>query len=345
MGMQPGSDGALRPQPGFLTAKIPNCEELLRPGMPECIVVEEYSPLLDSSDMGPSDWVKIANTIESGYEEFSGFVVIHGTDTMAYTASALSFMFSNLAKPVVFVGSMLPFGEVHSDARRNLACAILVASTGLSEVAIFFNDRLLRANRATKVDSAGLGAFDSPNVTPMAMMGTELVFAQHADMEPVRPFPAASFHVDTQLETGIVVIRLVPGFVDLEPFAGGTNVKGIVLQLYGTGNAPGRKTSFVNWVKKLVEKGVILVACSQCLRGRVELGEYAVGKQLEEAGVVSAMDMTTEAAVTKLAHLLPKNLSPIDLKIAFQTSLRGELTETPSNFIRRRNSPEREERR
>jgi L-asparaginase len=333
MGMQPGADGALRPKKGFLTSMIPTCEELLRPGMPE-VVVEEYEPLLDSSDMGPEDWVKIARTIETNYYDFSGFVVIHGTDTMAYTASALSFMFSNLAKPVVMVGAMLPFGEVHSDARRNLACSILIAGTCgdiLPEVCIFFNDRLVRGNRATKIDSQAIGAFDSPNMAPLAIMGTEMVLNKPV----ILPSPKGRFSLTTDLETKVLVIRLVPGFANLEAIVS-SDVKAVVLLLYGTGNAPARRTGFINWVKQLLEKNVTVVACSQCLKGTVELEDYAVGKQLADAGVLSAMDMTCEAAVTKIAFLLAKSLPMNELREAFHTSLRGELTSRgdKSNLIK-----------
>lgn len=338
MGMQPGADGSLRPKQGFLTAMIPQCEELLRPGMP-AVTVEEYSPLLDSSDMGPEDWIKIAKTVEGNYFDYNGFVIIHGTDTMAYTASALSFMFSGLGKPVVLVGSMLPFGEVHSDARRNLACSILIAGRCgevLPEVCIFFNDRLLRGNRATKVDSAAMAAFDSPNMPPLAMMGSDMVLSENLIMAP----PKGRFSLISQLETKILVIRLVPGFVDLDALIS-SDVRAIVLQLYGTGNAPARRSGFINWVKRLVERDVVVIACSQCLRGRVELDEYAVGKQLNDAGVVSALDMTCEAAVTKMAYLLPMNLNKAELLEAFQTPLRGEITlrNDRSNFIKQLSSP------
>lgn len=333
MGMQPGDDGSLRPKTGFLTRMIPQMEELARPGMPEC-TVEEYEPLLDSSDMGPEDWIKIAKTIDTHYYDYDGFVVIHGTDTMAYTASALSFIFSNLGKPVILVGSMLPFGEVHSDARRNLACSILIAGTCglfLPEVCIFFNDRLLRGNRSTKVSSVAIAAFDSPNIPPLAYMGTDMTVNDGI----ILPTPKGRFGVGLDLETRIMVVRLIPGFVDLEAILS-SDVKGVVLLLYGTGNAPARRTAFINWVKALIAKGVVVVACSQCLRGTVELEEYAVGKQLHEAGVVSAMDMTCEAAVTKMAYLLPMRLPSDEFRNAFQTPLRGELStkKEHSNFIK-----------
>lgn len=340
MGMQPSDDGSLRPRAGFLTSKIPQCEELVRPGMPVCEVIE-FSPLLDSSDMGPSDWIKIAEIIETNFLKFDGFVVIHGTDTMAYTGSALSFMFPpTLSKPIVLVGSMLPFGEVHSDARRNLACAILIASRrDFPEVVIFFNDRLLRGNRSTKIDSQSIGAFDSPNCPPIAMMGTELAIRKdHSSWRRNCEFTSQTDNtivVEKKLETRIIVIRLVPGFTDLESLVDPNAIRGIVLQLYGTGNAPCRKTSFITWVKKLIHQGIFVVACSQCLHGRVILEEYAVGKQLHDAGVVSALDMTTEATVAKMAHLLGQYSDDLPLvRKLFQTSLRGELSEECNNLSR-----------
>ena len=325
MGMRPDEDGALKPKPGFLTAKIPQCEELLQSNMPS-IVVEEFDPLLDSSDMGPEDWIKIAEKIGNAYLDYDGFVVIHGTDTMAYTASALSFMFTNLSKPVVLVGSMLPFGYVNSDARRNCIAAIQTAgccSDMLPEVCIFFNDRLFRGNRTTKVNSMSFSAFESPNMSPLMTMGTSPVF----NNQIILPIPKGRFALNTVLETKIVAVHLVPGFADIEPFVN-SNVKGVVLILYGTGNAPSRRTPFVNWVKQMIDNGIMVVACSQCLQGRVEFDQYAVGKRLQDAGVISAVDMTVEAAVTKMAYLLPIGLPPLELKIAFQTSLRGELSET-----------------
>jgi len=286
--------------------------------------------------MGPDDWVEIAATIHKHYYDYDGFVCIHGTDTMAYTASALSFMFVNLGKPVILVGSMLPFGEVHSDARRNLSVSVMIAgscSQCLPEVCIFFNDRLMRGNRCSKIDSASIAAFESQNFPPLAVIGTSLSINESL----VLPSPKGRFSLHSSLETRIVVLRLVPGFLDLDALVG-SEIRGVVLMLYGTGNAPAKKSAFVSWVKRMTDNGKMVVACSQCQRGRVVLEAYSVGKALHDAGVISALDMTCEAAVTKMAYLLSLHLSPRDLRVAFQASLRGELTDAvdAASLLRRK---------
>jgi L-asparaginase len=201
----------------------------------------------------------------------------------------------------------------------------------LPEVCVFFNDRLIRGNRSTKVDSIAIGAFDSPNFAPLAKMGTDLTINEQI----ILPIPKGRFGINTDLETRIMVIKLVPGFVDFDIITN-SDIRGIVLLLYGTGNAPARKAGFIKWIRALIERDIIVVACSQCLRGTVVLEDYAVGKQLHDAGVISAVDMTCEAAVTKMAYLLPMNLSKDKLGSTFQTSLRGELSakHEHSDFIK-----------
>ncbi|KAF4673842.1 hypothetical protein FOL46_006395 [Perkinsus olseni] len=245
VGMQPGPDGALRPVKGFLNKKISGLEELKKTGMPSLTVIE-FDELIDSSDVTPNCWKKMAKAIEDNYYDYDGFVVIHGTDTMAYSASALSFMLANLGKPVVFTGSILPFGEPHSDARRNLIISILLAGLcSIPEVCIFLNERLLRGCRSVKVDSGSIAAFDSPNYPPLATLGVDIHFNEHLLLPP----PKGRFHTHTQMESAILVVRLVPGFADLETLADSA-VRGVVLLLYGTGNAPARKKNFVSWLER-----------------------------------------------------------------------------------------------
>ncbi|KAF4673469.1 hypothetical protein FOL47_010521 [Perkinsus chesapeaki] len=326
VGMQPGPDGSLRPVPGFLTEKISKLEELKRPGMPDCTVIE-WEELIDSSDVTPEHWAKMAKCIEENYYDYDGFVIVHGTDTMAYTAAALSFMMANLAKTVVLTGSILPFGEPHSDARRNIIVSTLIAGVcNIPEVCVFFNTSLLRGCRSVKVDSGSIAAFESPNFPPLATLGVGIHFNDHLLM----PAPKGRFHVHTNMENSILVVRMVPGFADLETLKDSA-VKGVVLSLYGTGNAPAKQQNFINWLQRFHERGIAVVAASQCLKGHVELNAYAVGARLLSVGVISAGDMTVEATVTKLSYLLGRGLSLKQISRAFEMSLRGEVTESNGN--------------
>ena len=319
--MKPGPDGSLRPVRGFLSDQLSRMDEVCKPDMPKFTVLE-FDEIVDSSDVTSADWTLMCNLIQENYADYDGFVIIHGTDTMAYSASALSFMLENLAKPVIFVGAQLPFGEVHSDARRNIAVAILLAGRCcIPEVCIFFNDKLYRGNRAVKIDNASVAAFDSPNFPPLGTLGTQIQLSESL----VLPKPSGKLILHTQMDNHILVLRLVPGFVDLDAI-GHSGVRGVVLLLYGTGNAPGRRRSLVDWVKKMISMDVVVVIVSQCLRGRVDLLKYAVGRQLYDAGVISGGDMTCEAAVAKLSHLLGRNCSKEVIKITMEMNLRGELT-------------------
>jgi L-asparaginase len=324
IGMQPDAQGSLRPVRGFLNAQLAHMEELQKAEMPS-FDVSEFDEIVDSSDVTAEDWKLMCEKIQTNYHEYDGFVIIHGTDTMAYSASALSFMLENLAKPVVFVGAQLPFGEVHSDARRNVGVAILIAGRcDLPEVCIFFNDRLFRGNRAVKIDSVGVAAFDSPNCPALATLGTEVAVNDRLLLGQ----PKGKFAIHTSMDNHILVLRLVPGFIDLDGLSH-SGVRGVVLLLYGTGNAPARRQGLLQWVRKMIESGVHVVVVSQCLKGRVELHKYAVGRQLAECGVISGADMTCEAAVAKLSYLLGRELSHEQVKVAMEQNLRGELTENP----------------
>lgn len=344
MAMKSNEDGMLEPVAGYLADRMRSMPEIRDAKMPAYEVVE-YSQLLDSADMCPSDWSTIAKDLGDAHDQYDGFVVILGTDTMAYCASALSFMLENLAKPVVLTGSMIPFAKAYSDARRNLVMSLIFAG-GLfetensrrptpPEVCIFFHDRLLRGCRAVKVDALGLAAFDSPNFPPLATVGVCVNDNFHSlpavgkKNGPIVPM--------LRMETRIVTIKLVPGFDDsalTACFRHTPNLKAVVVECYGCGTAPSRRESMVGAFRVAKERNVVVVATTQCRRGGVVMDHYAVGIALLEAGVVSAGDMTTEAAATKLAFLFGKFPDqPEKVRQLFTVSIRGEMSQ-PHDYTR-----------
>lgn len=332
IGMMPKADGSLGPEPGALAPRMMKLEELESSRMPLCYY-KEFDPVIDSADMCPDDWNTIARAVHDAYYDYDGFVIIHGTDTLAYTASALSFMLEQLAKPVVLTGSQLPLFEPLSDARQNLLSAIAFAGfADVCEVCIYFHDRLLRGNRASKVDSDSLAAFKSPRYPNLADMGVEINLFRNQLRRP----PTGRFRMHSITVTDIMVVWVIPGFSDsfLEPMVGASKspVRGMVLLLYGCGNAPAKKITFLNHIRKLTDQGVIIAACSQCQVGSVALDKYAVGKAFADAGVLSAADMTVEATVTKMAYLLSKDLSSLDTRRAMLQDLRGEMTTNQDTF-------------
>jgi len=271
----------------------------------------------------------VAEDIAENYYHFDGFVVLMGTDTMAFAASALTFMFQNLGKPVVFTGSQIPLREPYNDARKNLIMAVIFASSDtVSEVTIFFHDRLLRACRATKVNTSKLLAFDSPNLDPLAEIGINIEERQHL----LQPPPRGAFRIRTEMDSRLITLRLVPGFDDaciihMIRAARETHLKGLILQLYGTGNMPSLKDDLVHALTDATKAGVCVVVTTQCHTGSVMLGHYATGMALKEAGVVSAGDMTLEATTAKLAYLLGRQDLTIDeVRDLMGVDLRGELT-------------------
>jgi len=328
--MAPNPSGALEPVPGAFTDFMKSLLELASDNMPN-VVVHEYTPLLDSSYMGPPDWAVLANDIKDNYLHYDAFVVLSGTDTMAYTASALSFMLENLGKPVVFTGSQVPIAEPHSDARQNLIMALIFAAreVPICEVTIFFHDRLIRACRATKVNTNDLHAFDSPNIEPLATTGVTIKENDHLVLRPAR----GVLKVHTKMDTRLLTIRLVPGFDDqilqhlIKAGAESGSLRALVLQLYGTGNAPAAKRQFIDILKEATGLGIMVVASTQCHAGSVMMGHYATGKALQDAGVVPSNDMTLEATSTKLAYLLGRgDLDRDQIAELMTVSIRGEVT-------------------
>jgi L-asparaginase len=331
MGMKPSEDGSLAPVPGYLTEEVRKTPELFRPEMPY-FDIKEYSPLLDSSCMGPADWARMATDIEENYFSYDGFVVIMGTDTMAYAASAMSFMLENLGKTVVFTGSQIPFVEIYNDARRNLVVALMMAMQDdfFPEVCICFNDTLFRGNRTIKSNSVGLEAYESPNFPPIAQLGVRTTMRKDLAL----PHPKGPFRVHKNLDTHMIVIKMVPGFDDscivaLAEHA--TTLKAIILELYGAGNGPsGHMNSFYAALKLAREKGILVVAVSQCLKGGVSLDTYSMGVEMKNAGVVSGGDMTTAAISTKIAYLFGRGASNEVVEELLTVNMRGEVTSAPT---------------
>ncbi|KPP63065.1 60 kDa lysophospholipase-like [Scleropages formosus] len=266
--------------------------------------VLEYSPLLDSCNMTTDDWASIAKDLEKHYEKYDGFVILHGTDTMAYTASALSFMCENLGKPVILTGSQVPIYEMRNDGRDNLLGALLIAGQFvIPEVCLYFHHKLYRGNRVTKVDSGSFNAFTSPNLPPLANAEVDIKI----NWDTVwRANTTAKFLVHTHMNRNVGLLRLFPGITAdtvrafLQP-----PMEGIVLETYGSGNAPNNRIDLLEEFHKATGRGVIIVNCTQCLRGSVTTS-YATGKALIDVGLVPGCDMTPEAALSKLSYILAK---------------------------------------
>ncbi len=300
-------------------AKIP---ALKHPDMPE-YTIKEYNPLLDSSNMTVQEWNLIATDIAQEYTHYDGFIVFHGTDTMAYTASALSFMLENLAKPVIVTGSQIPLSEVRNDAIDNVITSLwLCAHQPLHEVCIYFNQRLLRGNRSQKISAQQFNAFDSPNFPHLASIGINIELESSLLLKK----SSKEFKLQTITPSFIANFRLFPGFAsDVLAYILDQPLKGLILETYGAGNAQNNDPRFLSLLKAASDKGVVIINCSQCQQGRVEMGQYATGNALQQAGLISGHDMTPEAAHCKLLYLLSKNLSIPEVKKLMETNLCGEL--------------------
>ncbi|TFW03504.1 type I asparaginase [Oxalobacteraceae bacterium OM1] len=324
-----GTIGMAQTAQGY--APMPDFDRVLagllsRPGdeLPR-YTLHAYVRPIDSSNATPQDWQTIARDIAARYADYDGFVVLHGTDTMTYTASALSFMLQGLRKPVILTGSQVPLSLARSDAAQNLVTALqLAASDAIHEVAICFGQRLLRGNRATKISTERFDAFDTPNHPALATIGIHA----RLDHNALLPRPAVeAFELPDYPEAAVLPVRFAPGLplryvqsiLDLQPEA-------VILQCYGAGNLPDRDPALLRMLGEASARGTVVVACSQAQQGRVSIGAYAVGSGMAAAGIVGAGDMTFEAIYTKLHHLLARGLAPDAVRGALARDLAGEIS-------------------
>lgn len=311
------------PRAGFLEKKLNETEDFHSDKLPEWDIVE-MSPLLDSSNMTVHEWNRIAEEIEKRYDDYCGFVVLHGTDTMAYTASALSFMLENLNKPVILTGSQIPLCEIRSDGRDNLTEALIIASDGKArEVCLYFGGKLLRGNRATKYSADGLEAFKSPNCLYLAEAGINIKYSDAL----LRKSCEGEFHVHKLQPVPIGVIKIFPGiqFDLFEPIMT-DKLRGIVIETFGAGNVPGGENQLLPIIKKAIAAGTVITVCTQCPNGKVTLGAYETSMMLKDAGAVCGYDLTTEAAVAKLYYLFSRGYDNSQIKTLMETDICGELS-------------------
>ncbi|MCF2873778.1 MULTISPECIES: asparaginase [unclassified Tenacibaculum] len=308
-----------------ISNKIPELQQL------HCdISTISFEEPIDSSNMNVNYYINIAEIISDNYDKFDGFVVLTGSDTMSYTSSAISFMFENLQKPVIFTGSQLPIGDLRTDAKENLITSIQVASTFennmpvIQEVGLYFEYKLYRANRTTKINAEQFEAFASMNYPPLAESGVHLNFNYPLLLKPNKKEEKLVFR--KKLDNNVAILKLFPGITEsvVSSFIDIPNLKGIILETYGSGNAPTEKW-FVNLLEKAVDKGIYIVNVTQCAGGSIIMGHYETSSELKRIGIVDGKDITTETAVAKMMYLLGEKLSKDEFKHYFETSLRGEI--------------------
>ena len=313
-----------------------NFKKLIK-GIPELKLLDcnietvSFENPIDSSNMQITDWQKIAVMIEENYTNFDGFVILHGSDTMSYSASALSFMFENLNKPIVFTGSQLPIGDLRTDAKENLITAIQIASLQdkgkpvIQEVSLYFEYKLYRGNRTTKISAEHFNAFTSPNFPELVESGVHLK-VNNAIL--LKQKTTKQLKVNTNFDDNVFILKLFPGINKniLHAILHTPNLKGVVLETYGSGNAP-MEDWFISEIENAIQRGLHIVNVTQCSGGSVLMGTYETSTRLKKIGLISGKNITTEAAVTKLMYLLGQNVANSVFKTIFETSLRGEMND------------------
>ena len=286
----------------------------------------QFDPIIDSSDMNAGVWIRLADLIGQQYDKYDGFVVLHGTDTMSYTASALSFLLEDLSKPVIITGSQLPLGMIRTDGRENIISAIEIAANeqvAIGEVCIFFENKLFRGNRTTKFNAEHFEAFYSGNYPSLAKVGINIIYKQHL----LRPLSNKTLKVYNKMCDNVIIVKVHPALRQeyIEAFLAVEGLKGVVLETYGSGNAP-TSPWFINAIKKAIDKGVIVLNVTQCKAGSVVMGHYEASMELLNIGVVSGGDITTEAALAKLMFVLANYNSKEERIRMLNSDMRGEIT-------------------
>ncbi|MDY3846250.1 MAG: asparaginase [Eubacteriales bacterium] len=323
------TESGYAPKKGYLPTVMERMEDLYSSCMPIWDIIE-LDLLLDSSNVTVNEWNIIASMINEKYKSYDGFVILHGTDTMAYTASALSFMLEGLNKPVILTGSQIPFSEIRSDARDNLITSMLIAADGIArEVCLYFGGRLMRGNRSTKMSADRLIAFSSPNYPDLAVAGIDIKYGEAftSACNDIKNSDKKQLTLHTFKEIPIGVLKIFPGIqFSLFESIMTDKLRGIVLETFGAGNIPGDGQELLAIIKRAFTAGTVITVCSQCPQGTVSLGTYEASSMLKAHGAVSGYDMTTEAAVAKLYYLFSCGYTTQKIKELMETNLCGEIT-------------------
>ena len=294
--------------------------------------IDSYSfdPIIDSANISPNYWIKLVEVISENYEKYDGFVILHGTDTMSYTASALSFMLDNLNKPVVITGSQLPLGMVRTDGRDNFITSLEIAGAKsddipmIPEVCIYFENQLFRGNRTHKFNAENFDAFKSVNYPALADVGVYIKYREQNILKP----KFKRLKINTKLDNNIVVLRLFPGICPktVKAILSIDGIKGVILETYGAGNAPTEEW-FLNELRAALNAGILIVNVSQCRGGSVEMGKYETSLDLADMGLINGKDITVEAALTKMMMILGLDISKEEAKKLMEKNLKGEMRE------------------